>query len=595
MARNSLRGIVLAFLGLALIAIVPARALAVSTLRSQEHILSYVTCPESTFCAAFGGKSVAVETANPLADSSWSAVNVVGERTGILGLSCPSAGFCVAVDESGDIATSSNPGAQSPEWQVVHVDGNLDTRAAGGFDDGTENGDWEGVSCPSPSLCVAVDDRGNLLASTAPAGGASAWHIFNVDGRTQLDAISCAPATTFCAAVDSEGRLLVSGQAGAGADAWSSRALDTGMRFQGLSCPSAGFCIAIDYEWNVFTSTEPANPASWHLTGSIPTPAFYATVASASARSRGVAHASGASASVGSPGENIMSCVSPSYCAIPSYHTDEIWTNTDPGDPGSAWTGVAQGLPTEREDTVVAVGCASSSLCVGGAWFGEGLISQGPFADPSPWRVRLAPAVLPSTTSTPRLSHVYLRGHVRRRYGFVTTAGMHAKLGFTFAAAPHMLPLAGVEFFNWTRYKKVHGGYAPNSNGFFVTGAHRRLRKHVRVTVRGHPVAFSLKPEGDSGMAIYLKRPAPRFRVVVSRSGARVRPSGDPRGRTPSGGQGAHDDPRVGSDRRRIRTRISPAFQGKGPRAGKAGAHPPPPPSGPQRLAAARAQTRTVA
>ena len=154
--------------------------------------------------------------------------------------------------------------------------------------------------------------------------------------------------------------------------------------------------------------------------------------------------------------------------------------------------------------------------------------------------MRLAPAVLPSTTSTPRLSHVYLRGHVRRRYGFVTTAGMHAKLGFTFAAAPHMLPLAGVEFFNWTRYKKVHGGYPPNSNGFFVTGAHRRLRKHVRVTVRGHPVAFSLKPEGDSGMAIYLKRPGPRFRVVDSlQSGARVRPSGDPRGRTPSGGQGA--------------------------------------------------------
>ena len=144
---------------------------------------------------------------------------MVGESTGILGLSCPSAGFCVAVDESGDIATLSNPGAQSPEWQVVHVDGNLDTRAAGGFDDGTENREREGVSCPSPSLCVAVDDRGNLLASTAPAGGASAWHIFNVDGRTQLDAISCAPATTFCAAVDSEGRLLVSGQAGAGADA----------------------------------------------------------------------------------------------------------------------------------------------------------------------------------------------------------------------------------------------------------------------------------------------------------------------------------------------------------------------------------------
>ena len=155
----------------------------------------------------------------------------------------------------------------------------------------------------------------------------------------------------------------------------------------------------------------------------------------------------------------------------------------------------------------VGAGCPADGAVRGGWSVGAGL--------PAPRGSREEGAA-GERDATPRLGHVYLRGHVRRRDGFITTAGMHAKLGFTLTSAPHMLPLAGVEFFNWTRYRKVHGGYAPNSNGFFLAGAHRRLRRHVRVTVRGHPVAFSLKPEGDSGMAIYLKRPAPRFRVVVS-------------------------------------------------------------------------------
>src|SRR5947209_8203969 len=33
------------------------------------------------------------------------------------------------------------------------------------------------VQCPSTSLCVAVDDQGNLLASTDPSGGPGSWRI----------------------------------------------------------------------------------------------------------------------------------------------------------------------------------------------------------------------------------------------------------------------------------------------------------------------------------------------------------------------------------------------------------------------------------
>jgi hypothetical protein len=49
----------------------------------------------------------------------------------------------------------------------------------------------DSISCPSTTLCVAVDSAGNVVGSTGPTGGASAWTTSEVDGRTPLDAISC--------------------------------------------------------------------------------------------------------------------------------------------------------------------------------------------------------------------------------------------------------------------------------------------------------------------------------------------------------------------------------------------------------------------
>ncbi len=42
------------------------------------------------------------------------------------------------------------------------------------------------VSCPSATLCVAVDSSGNVVTSTNPTGGAAAWHIAHVDGDNRL-------------------------------------------------------------------------------------------------------------------------------------------------------------------------------------------------------------------------------------------------------------------------------------------------------------------------------------------------------------------------------------------------------------------------
>ena len=48
------------------------------------------------------------------------------------------------------------------------------------------------ASCPTASLCVAGDDHGDILTSTAPNGGPTGWHaIRQVDPPSPFTAISC--------------------------------------------------------------------------------------------------------------------------------------------------------------------------------------------------------------------------------------------------------------------------------------------------------------------------------------------------------------------------------------------------------------------
>ncbi len=80
----------------------------------------------------------------------------VDGSNGLLGVSCPSSGLCVGVDNFGNVVTSSNPTGGAGAWAVTNVVGaNFMT----------------GVSCPSSSLCVAVDGGGNVVTSSNPTGG----------------------------------------------------------------------------------------------------------------------------------------------------------------------------------------------------------------------------------------------------------------------------------------------------------------------------------------------------------------------------------------------------------------------------------------
>jgi len=53
------------------------------------------------------------------------------------------------------------------------------------------------VACPSTSLCVAVDDQGNVVSSSDPGDVTPTWTVTNVAGTTLINGISCASTATF--------------------------------------------------------------------------------------------------------------------------------------------------------------------------------------------------------------------------------------------------------------------------------------------------------------------------------------------------------------------------------------------------------------
>ena len=163
-----------------------------------------VSCPSITLCVVFatytsgGAAYTAVySSADPSGGASaWKKIILPGfVSTFGSGVSCAPGPLCVAVDEFGGMAISTNPTGAASAWQRT------------GFEFGTEGLDFRGVSCPSASLCVATTAWGRFAISTTPAAPAS-WRYHEL-----VDAPECA-FTTPCVtqqvyAYDSHGTRLL--------------------------------------------------------------------------------------------------------------------------------------------------------------------------------------------------------------------------------------------------------------------------------------------------------------------------------------------------------------------------------------------------
>jgi hypothetical protein len=214
-----------------------------------------VSCPSLGLCVAVDRAGKVLWAANPTGGArAWFAADVDGANE-LTSVSCPATTLCVAVDAAGDIITSQNPTGGAGAWAVSKVDSSATSNNA----DNAGPVLLRGVSCPSASLCVAVDAAGNVLASTNPAGGSAAWTITHADAnrtygcsegglacQPPLVGISC-PSTALCAAVDFSGNVLTTHTPTA-PGAWASASAHSGGlgSLWGISCPAVGFCATVD-------------------------------------------------------------------------------------------------------------------------------------------------------------------------------------------------------------------------------------------------------------------------------------------------------------------------------------------------------------
>ena len=272
---------------------------------SPRGSLNGVSCAGESLCVAVGYEGSVYVSTDPTGGArAWSVsdVNDGGGATHLISVSCPSLSLCVAVSggsnnsNGGKVLTSTNP--TSGNWQTIRLGGPLDLR---------------GVSCGTPSLCVAVAREGRIFVSTNPTGGAAAWTEAGTPGGPgDLEGVACV-SNLLCAAGNLTGNILTSTDPAAGGPSWSEANADGSVQITGVSCPTAHRCVAVDNNGDVLTSTDPTGGAgSWHFENLVP---FRNTAEEE-----------------GQPPRNALfsaSCPSTSLCALVGI-AGRIFTATDP-------------------------------------------------------------------------------------------------------------------------------------------------------------------------------------------------------------------------------------------------------------------------
>ena len=271
----------------------------------------------------------------------------------------------MAGDAAGNLVTTTRPTGGASAWTVAEqVAPSTPVNA---------------VSCSSKALCVAAGGDGAIIHSTDPTGGTAAWTPTTGVFRSgnALTSLSC-PTRTLCFGVDRRGQVIYSRHPTGNATTWKFAHILTYSRdwLVSITCPTTSECIAVDRRGHtVAHSTDPTGGRrAWHLTtlrtrasdNSLPT----------------------------------ISCASRSLCVIAGGQGPGqipfIATSTHPPGGASAW---AIGKPPRAIDNLVTVSCPTTTFCaVGGRTFGtEIAYSTRPAGGASTYRAGLtAPTSPPS-------------------------------------------------------------------------------------------------------------------------------------------------------------------------------------------------------
>lgn len=154
-----------------------------------------VDCPSARLCVAVDGQGFVLTSTDPTGGAgAWSVglADLNGEWP-TTKVSCPSAAFCAFGGGYGQtFATTLRPGAGAAAWHLGRV----------------AFVDWS-LSCPLRHLCLASDpDVHRTWFSVHPAAGSGRWQASHIDPGSEIIAASC-PSPTLCLAIDNGGQVVV--------------------------------------------------------------------------------------------------------------------------------------------------------------------------------------------------------------------------------------------------------------------------------------------------------------------------------------------------------------------------------------------------
>ncbi len=195
---------------------------------SDPHIVALdtslvgVSCPTATFCMSVGSRK-----ALSYNGTGWSTPVDVDPGSGLVGVSCASASVCVAVNASGQAFTYDGSSWSGP----VSFDGGGHVPVA--------------VSCGSANSCVVAEASGDVVRLSG-----SIWSAPERIDTAALTAVSCSSATS-CVAVDADGQAVVRS-----GSTWAapSQVNLAGGALLAVSCRTSTFCVATgDHTTEVYT------------------------------------------------------------------------------------------------------------------------------------------------------------------------------------------------------------------------------------------------------------------------------------------------------------------------------------------------------
>jgi hypothetical protein len=279
----------------------------------------------------------------------WSAPATV-TRHGFVAIRCPSASLCVAIDSRGDLLTTTTPGGGAREWRSYRLDRHLTA-----------------IACASASMCVAVDSGGYVMTSRHPRAGAGSWSRVRLDPGPggELSAVTC--RANLCITADGNGNLFATTTPGGAPSAWRRIGLpsngDSPGIPSGFSCPLKTLCVGVDQSTgegfinDVFTSIDPLLASAWKLTAEFTDHSFTAIV-----------------------------CPTRSMCVAPTADGHVI-TSTDPTR-GRTW----KVSMLTRSASINTAACPTTHMCLLGDDHGGVWASVDPGGGPGAWeRQTVAP------------------------------------------------------------------------------------------------------------------------------------------------------------------------------------------------------------